>query len=1082
MQEPNGSPQRKGPPRIRRSLLPYLILLLGVGFTFIISYYFSKLAEAQDESRFAKSVQEVDDRIDKSIETAIALLRAGTGLFAASESVEPQEFADFIDRIELEKHYPGILGIGFSQRLRPEEKSALIASMQKQGWLDFKIWPDDAPRAEYNAIIYLEPNSDMNKVAIGFDMSTNPVRREAMERARDTGLPTASGGVELVQERGVPPKQKQQGFLIYAPVYRNKAPASNTAERRAALVGFVYSPFRIGDFLKPILDKVYDIDFSIYDGSPAKPEWLLYSSTPSDLSKLQAKAHFTHTSSHRVGERFWTIAYATKPSFEIGSSRAFLPYTFAAGILLSLLFFAVTRAEVRARAAAEHSAHEVRESEATIRKSLTERELAEQAMRESEERYRELVENATDIVYTLDFDGWITSINQSAEVITEYSQDELLDMNIADILTVKSLPVVQQMLERKTDREPTRYEVEIVSKSGRRLTLEISSRLTYKGDEAVGIQGIARDISTRRRAEEALREADQRALSAYERLLTRISSLAETLGTARDLPAIFQGLRDFTNVSVPCNGFFVSLYDPIKNVRTACYGWGDGNELDISSLPAMPVTTSGPNSRAVRTGQVVITEDYMQATEGHPVVVVGPDNGLRPQSSMAVPMAVMGRIIGTIEIQSYEPSAYQQEHVTAMSMAANLTAVAIENIRLLKRESTAREAAEDSNRLKDEFLATVSHELRTPLTAILGWSRLLESGSLEDPVAQQAVETIWRNAKAQAQIVDDILDVSRIITGNLYIDLHPLELAPVVENAINVVRPTADAKGIAIDASLTSTPIMVSGDANRLQQVIWNLLSNAVKFTSNGGRVNLDLGQSDGVVEIKVSDTGQGISKDFLPFVFDRFRQADSTTTRQHGGLGLGLAIARHLVEIHGGSICAESRGEGKGSTFTIKLPTIDSSSRSALLAKSAVDQLSMRPRELLAGLYVLLVDDDPDTLELLTTALARREATVRAVTSAREAIEAIKVKKPDVLISDIAMPGEDGYDLIERVRSLDSEQTNSIPAIAITAYAKAEDRERALAAGFQIYLAKPVELNELVSVVAKAARREFDNGHESRE
>ena len=221
-------------------------------------------------------------------------------------------------------------------------------------------------------------------------------------------------------------------------------------------------------------------------------------------------------------------------------------------------------------------------------------------------------------------------------------------------------------------------------------------------------------------------------------------------------------------------------------------------ELDVSELPPMPVTTLGPNSRAVRTGEVVITNDYMRIARG-PGVIVGPDNGLRPESSMAVPMAVMGRIIGTIEVQSYEANVYHPEHVTAMGMAANLTAVAIENVRLLKLERTAREAAEESNRLKDEFLATVSHELRTPLTAILGWSRLLEGGTLDAAVTQQAVETIWRNAKAQAQIVDDILDVSRIITGNLYLDLHPLEVVPVVENAINVVRPTADAKGIRIE-------------------------------------------------------------------------------------------------------------------------------------------------------------------------------------------------------------------------------------------------------------------------------------------
>ena len=260
-------------------------------------------------------------------------------------------------------------------------------------------------------------------------------------------------------------------------------------------------------------------------------------------------------------------------------------------------------------------------------------------------------------------------------------------------------------------------------------------------------------------------------------------------------------------------------------------------------------------------------------------------------------MAVMGRIIGTIEVQSYEKNVYRAEHVTAMSMGANLTAVAIENVRLLKLERTAREAAEESNRLKDEFLATVSHELRTPLTAILGWSRMLEDGTLDDSMMQQAVETICRNAKAQAQIVDDILDVSRIITGNLYLDLHPLEVVPVVENAINVVRPTAEAKGIKVETYFDSAPAMISGDANRLQQVVWNLLSNAVKFTNSGGRVCVKVSQGGGAVDVSVSDTGQGIKKEFLPYVFERFTQADSTTTRQHGGLELGLAIARHLVE-----------------------------------------------------------------------------------------------------------------------------------------------------------------------------------------
>lgn len=1054
-----------------RIFLPYLILVLGLGFTFLVSNLVSRLASAQDQSRFRMLVEEIDDHIRAKVQTSIALLRAGKGLFGASDDVDAHEFHRFVEQIELQKNYPGIQGIGFSQRFTAAEKPALIEAMRRAGVADFKVWPD-SDRAEYHSIIYLEPADPRNKLAIGFDMFTDPVRRKAMELARDTGSPTASGRVVLVQEGAS--DRKQAGFLIYAPVYRNSAPTETINQRRQALLGFVYSPFRLDDFLAPIsTNEGFDVAFQIYDGTTLDSGTLLY--TSDKLVDRSSQPYFVKSTTQEIAGRTWTLAYETKPSFELGSSRTFLPYTFATGMLLSLLFFLVTRSEVRARAAAERATSEVLDSEYTIRKTLAEREVAEEALRESEERYRELVENANDIVYVLDFNGKITSINKAAEQITDYSQEELMNMNITEILTADSMAAGKQMLDTEAvGRERTNYEVDIVSRKGRIVTLEISTKLIYKGAHPVGIQGIARDISSRRRAEEALREADQRALSEYERLVERISGLAQALGTARELTTIFRELRDFTRVSVPCDGFFVSLYDPIRDVRTACYGWGDDQEVDISTLPPMPVTSQGPNSRAVRTGQVIITDNYMQATRGHPVVIIGPDNGLRPESSMAVPMAVMGRIIGTIEVQSYSPRAYTQEHVSAMSLAANLTAVSIENVRLLNRESHAREAAEESNRLKDEFLATVSHELRTPLTAILGWSRLLEGGSLEDSVAKQAVETIWRNAKAQAQIIDDILDVSRIITGNLYLDLHPVEIGPVVEAAINVVRPTADVKGIKIECQLDPVPTVVSGDANRLQQVIWNLLSNAVKFTDAGGHVCLTLKKVGAAVEITVADTGQGISREFLPYVFDRFRQADSTTTRRHGGLGLGLAIARHLVEIHGGTISAESGGEQKGAAFTIRLPLIESTGRTARSGEAQAASAASQRKQMLSGLRVLLVDDDADTLQLMAAALTGRQANVTAVNSAEDAIRAIETTRPDVLISDIAMPEEDGYGLISRVRSLEDNDARAIPAVAITAYAKEEDRERVLSSGYQIYLAKPVELTELVSVVAKAARREF--------
>ena len=533
----------------------------------------------------------------------------------------------------------------------------------------------------------------------------------------------------------------------------------------------------------------------------------------------------------------------------------------------------------------------------------------------------------------------------------------------------------------------------------------------------------------------------------------------------------FGPCNSFTVVSVPCDGLFISLYDPVRDVRTACYGWGDGHELDISELPPMPVNASGPNSRAVRTGQVIVTDDYMNIARGHPTVIVGPDNGLRPQSSIAIPMAVMGRIIGTIEVQSYQKSTFREEHATAMRMAANLTAVAIQNVRLLERESTARTEAEESNRLKDEFLATVSHELRTPLTAILGWSRMLEAGSISDPMAARAIETIRRNATTQSQIIDDILDVSRIITGKLYLDLHPIDLTPVLEAAVNVVRPTAEAKGIRIETEFESQPTVITGDANRLQQIVWNLLSNAIKFTPSGGSVCLSVHEIDTQIEIRVADTGQGISRDFLPFVFDRFRQADSTSTRQHGGLGLGLAIARHLVEIHGGTIMAESPGEGKGATFSFRLPSVGSvfsPSKSAIAGEG--DDFEFNSR--LAGIHVLLVEDDLDTLDLLSAALKQQRATVTAVSTAAEALASIRILTPDIVVSDIAMPGEDGYHLMEKIRAMGSDDDRHIPVVAITAYAKEEDRQKALSSGFQSYLAKPIELSELVSAVADGVRK----------
>lgn len=1052
-----------------RRLTPYIVLAVGLLFTFIVSYRLASVTEAEDRARFQGRVQDVHSKIENSLDNYTALLRSGAGLFSASDAVTEGEFRTFVTMLGLAEHYPGVQGIGFSRLIKPEEKAKVLETRQREGAESFRFWPETADADEIHAILYLEPQDHRNRAGLGFNMFSEPTRRAPMEHARDTGIPAASSKVTLFQR--VDPQAAQPGFIIYAPVYLKGQQVSTETERRAALVGFVYSAFRADDFFRGIASasSLEKLGFSIYDGKELTPENLLHRS-PGETAGNEVP-RFEASTQMQVGGRPWTITYVSRPGFDLSFSRSWVPYTLFAGTFISFLFFWVTRSEERARDQAQRSETETRDSESKLRQTLIERERAEEAIREGDERYRELVENANDIVFTLDLEGNVTSINKAVESLTGFSQKELLNTNMSKFLTPQSTATAKLMTARKlSGEERTNYEVEVMTRDGRPVTLEISSRLAMSDGKPVGIQGVARDITMRRHAEEALREADQRALSEYEKLLDRVTGLAQTLGTARDLAAILRGLREFTLLSVPCNGFFVSLYDPIRDVRNACYGWADGDEIDVTELPPMPVTASGPNSRAVRTNEVIITNDYMTNTIGHPAMLVGPDNGLRPQSSLAAPMSLMGRILGTIEVQSYEKAAFREEHVAAMRMAANLAAVAIENVGLLERESTARANAEESNRLKDEFLATVSHELRTPLTAILGWSRMLETESIEEEMSKRAIETIKRNAKAQAQIIDDILDVSRIITGNLYLDLHPIEIESVLEASLNVVRPTAEAKGIRLDLSFDQEPVSVSGDANRLQQVFWNVLSNAVKFTPSGGTVTVRLRKTEPYVSIDVADTGLGISSDFLPYVFDRFRQADSTSTRRQGGLGLGLAIARHLIEIHGGSIEVTSEGEGKGATFTVKLPMVGSGLVPAAvdLQKQSTAAQPAFPKELLLGVKVLIVDDDEDTLELLGAALKQRSAEVTQVNSVKEALAAIRISRPDVLISDIAMPDRDGYELIDQVIALNFDPP--IPAIAITAYARDEDRQRALATGYHRYLSKPVELREFISTVAEAA------------
>ncbi|MFL5805280.1 MAG: ATP-binding protein, partial [Roseiflexaceae bacterium] len=374
--------------------------------------------------------------------------------------------------------------------------------------------------------------------------------------------------------------------------------------------------------------------------------------------------------------------------------------------------------------------------------------------------------------------------------------------------------------------------------------------------------------------------------------------------------------------------------------------------------------------------------------------------------------------------------------------------------------------------------------LRTPLTTIIGWSQRLRSRKRDEATMARGLEIIERHAKSQAQLVEDILDVSRVITGKLRLNIGPVDVAAVINAAIDAVQLAADSRGIHLAVTLDPSARRIAGDSSRLQQILWNLLSNAIKFTPTGGRVEVRLERAGSNVQISVSDTGAGISAHFLPFIFDRFRQADGTSTRSHNGLGLGLAIVRHLVELHGGTVQADSPGEGCGATFTIRIPQAVAHERAP---SRSSDQGSVRPAEAtnaqlkplpsLAGVQVLLVDDDPDTLQILTETLGKYGAKVQAAASAAEALEALQWYKPDVLVTDLAMPGEDGYSLIGKVRACEAESGNQMPAVALTAYVRVEDRVRTLLAGFNMFVPKPVEPNELIAVIANLAEPDTLNG-----
>jgi signal transduction histidine kinase/CheY-like chemotaxis protein len=476
----------------------------------------------------------------------------------------------------------------------------------------------------------------------------------------------------------------------------------------------------------------------------------------------------------------------------------------------------------------------------------------------------------------------------------------------------------------------------------------------------------------------------------------------------------------------------------------------------------------GTVSRVIRSGRPVmtaqVTDEMLVAracNEEHLRVL----RSLGVRSVMVVPLVAHGHTFGALSFVTAESGRqYTDADFQFAQDLAYRASLAVENARAYRQVNAA-------NRAKDEFLATLSHELRTPLNAVLGWSRMLREGKISPAKMARAFDVIERNAAAQLDLVEDLLDLSRIITGKFRLNVGVVDLSAAIDAAVEAVQPAATAKGITIQVTADPDACDVIGDGQRLQQAVWNLLSNAIKFTSGSGRVTVTRRRREGDIEIEVRDTGQGVEPAVQPYIFDRFRQADSGTTRAHTGLGLGLAIVRHIVELHGGKVSVTSPGKGQGSTFMMSLPVVPAEQRVDPPAGRSALTAAPRPSAVtLSGVRAIIVDDDRDALDLVTEALRSRGADVTAAGSAAECLAALDREVPDVILSDIAMPEQDGFDLIRLVRERTVERGGRVPAVALTAYARAEDRDRSLASGFQVHLSKPVNLDELLSTVADLA------------
>jgi PAS domain S-box-containing protein len=1036
-----------------RSSVPYQVLALSLLLTCIATYYLISTAKNRDRLRFQNLVQRAQGLVEDHLDTHLALLLATGGLFAVDEAIGHEEFRTFVQKLELRRDYPGIQGIGFSRRLAPGEIEPLERAMRRQGFPEFRVWPDD-PRGDIHAILFIEPLDRRNRAALGYDMFFEPVRRAAMERARDTGQTTATGKLTLLQE--IDGDRQQPGFLLYVPVYRQGRPPATEQDRRSALLGFVYGAFRAGDLLGESLGPAHqpNLAVQVYTGLEPSPDGLLYDTrTPGHRSR------FVQSRSLDVAGSSWTIVYSTLPPFEAGSGLSQAWVVLLLGLTTSAILFFLSRSQVSARMAAEHSAAELFRSEETLRQII--------------ERYRQLVELSPEAIF-IQRDGRFAFVNSAlVRLLGAASPEQILGRPVLDFVHPESRAraLARGSLSPSPPPSGSFVEERWITHLGRTVDVEAaaSAFLDQTDDGEPASQVLLRDVTDRKATERRLREEAEITETLYSIGLATAAEL--------DLRNLSQIIVDATTriTGAHFGAFFYHLVDERGEVfrEHALSGNPPAGIEDFLAPRDADDPLPGP---AFRGESVVRIDDVLDDSRfGRRSPLEHGVGGLPIRSYLTTPVTSRsGEILGGLFFGHSDPGAFTARVERILIGIAAQSAVAIDNARLYEAERRARAESETANQAKDRFMASLSHELRTPLTPVLAIISTLERDSRLPRDVGDRLAMIRRNVELEARLIDDLLDLTRISRGKLELKPEVTDLLEILTHATNACCPLEGKDQTHFDLALPQGDLRLWADAPRLTQVFWNLLKNAVKFSPEGAPVQVRVSREPDALVVEVIDQGIGIEPQQLPHVFDAFEQGQRSITRQYGGLGLGLAISKTIVELHGGRIGAQSEGPGRGATFTVRLPIGAERLETSAPAPhpASVANAPEGPADGNRPLRILLVEDHPDTAEAMETLLSVVGHRVTVAHCASEALAAAKEEHDsgrldgfDLVISDLGLPDLSGHELMSQLKS-----RFHLRGIALSGYGMDEDVQRSHEAGFELHLTKPVNLQLLQDAIRQVA------------